>query len=316
MSGDETGSYTRSGKQYNQNVTNVSPIVHDNILNVGSNVNMSTEQNTERDAKLNDTNALPDEELTTENDENTVVKQLSDDSSHKIEEFKSGQIPSATHQPSFSYHNYDSQLNPDWKIDIEEKFQDCQEAIKSSDIHYQQATQELHDLIQSESLANQSRFRHERDQDMHLLREVIQSHLNQEIEGVHSRVKEWTTKEAEAQARTHNVLLQHIDKVSHTPQVEKSANSFGDMGQVRFDTFSGKQSEDFAKFRKAVQRNFEFLEWDADRRARFLPTLLTNKALRVYETLAPNITTDIDAVWRALDEHFSQKSKGYCTYTH
>ena len=90
---------------------------------------------------LNDTNALPDEELTTENGENTVVKQLPDDSSHKIEEFKSGQIPSATHQPSSSYHNYDSQLNPDWKIDIEEKFQDCQEAIKSSDIHYQQATQ-------------------------------------------------------------------------------------------------------------------------------------------------------------------------------
>ena len=64
----------------------------------------------------------------------------------------------------------------------------------------------------SESLANQSRFRHERDQDMHHLREVIQSHLNQEIEGVHSRVKEWTTKEAEAQARTRDVLLQHIDK--------------------------------------------------------------------------------------------------------
>ena len=168
----------------------------------------------------------------------------------------------------------------------------------------------MHDLIQSESLANQSRFRHERDQDMHHLREVIQSHLNQEIEGVHSRVKEWTTKETEAQARTRDVLLQHIDKVSHTPRVEKSANSFGDMGQVRFDTFSGKQSEDFAKFRKAVQRNFEFLEWDADRRARFLPTLLTNKALRVYETLAPNVTTEIDAVWRALDEHFSQKSKG------
>ena len=82
------------------------------------------------------------------------------------------------------------------------------------------------------------------------------------------------------------------------------------MGQVRFDTFSGKQSEDFVKFRKAVQRNFVFLEWDADRRARFLPTLLTNKALRVYETLAPNVTTDIDAVWRALDEHISQKSKG------
>ena len=52
MSGDETGSYTRSGKQYNQKVTNVSPSVHDNILNVGNNVNMSTEQNTERDAEL------------------------------------------------------------------------------------------------------------------------------------------------------------------------------------------------------------------------------------------------------------------------
>ena len=50
-----------------------------------------------------------DEELTTENNENTVVKQLPDDSSHKIEEFKSGQIPSATHQPSSSYYNYDSQ---------------------------------------------------------------------------------------------------------------------------------------------------------------------------------------------------------------
>ena len=79
---------------------------------------------------------------------------------------------------------------------------------------------------------------------------------------------------------------------------------------IRFHKFSGKQSENFTKFRKAVQRNFEFLEWDADRRAKFLPTLLTNKALRVYETLAPNVTTDIDAVWRALDKHFSQKSKG------
>ena len=79
---------------------------------------------------------------------------------------------------------------------------------------------------------------------------------------------------------------------------------------IKFKKFSGKQSEDFVKFRKAVQRNFEFLEWDADKRARFLPTLLTNKALRVYEALAPNVTTDIDAVWRALDEQFSQKSKG------
>ena len=82
------------------------------------------------------------------------------------------------------------------------------------------------------------------------------------------------------------------------------------MAYIRFDTFSGRQSEDFVKFRKAVQRNFEFLEWNANKRAKFLPTLLTKKALRIYETLAPNVTTDIDAVWRALEEHFSQKSKG------
>ena len=79
---------------------------------------------------------------------------------------------------------------------------------------------------------------------------------------------------------------------------------------INFYKFSGKQSENFAKFRKAVQRNFEFLEWNAKKRAQFLPTLLTNKALRVYETLAPNVTTDIDAVWRALEKHFSQKRKG------
>ena len=40
---------------------------------------------------------------------------------------------------------------------------------------------------------------------------------------------------------------------------------------IRFTTFSGKQSENFAKFRKAVQRNFEFLEWNANKRAKFLP---------------------------------------------
>ena len=30
----------------------------------------------------------------------------------------------------------------------------------------------------------------------------------------------------------------------------------------------------------------------------------------MYETLAPNVTTDIDAVWRALDKNFAQKRKG------
>ena len=58
-----------------------------------------------------------------------------------------------------------------------------------------------------------------------------------------------------------------------------------------------------------MQRNFEFLEWDANKRARFLPTLLTGKALRVYDALTPDVTIDIDAVWKALGAQFSPKSK-------
>ena len=112
------------------------------------------------------------------------------------------------------------------------------------------------------------------------------------------------------QARTRNVLLQCIDKVSRAPGVTTRGKPYGDMGKLRFDAFSDKKFEDFAKFRKSEQRNFKFLEWDADRKARFLQTLLTSKALRVYEALTADVTTDIDAVWKALDKQFSQKSKG------
>ena len=82
------------------------------------------------------------------------------------------------------------------------------------------------------------------------------------------------------------------------------------MAYINFTKFSGKRSEDFAKLKKSVQRNFEFLDWDGDKRARFLPTLLTGKALRVYDALTPDVTINIDAIWKALGAQFSPKSKG------
>ena len=78
---------------------------------------------------------------------------------------------------------------------------------------------------------------------------------------------------------------------------------YGDMGQVRFTSFAGKQSEDFVKLKKSVKRNFDFLEWEPERCAR-LPTILTGKALRVYESLSSDTVEDIDSLWKAL-ENFS-----------
>ena len=126
MSATDPGSYTRSGRRYDsQKVTNASPILHDSVINVDNSFTndhvIMSDKPDESSQTVTEENVLTEENPSPENEENTVVQHLLDASSHKIE-----QVPSASHQ------NYHDSLNPDWRTDLEGKFQDCQEAIRTS----------------------------------------------------------------------------------------------------------------------------------------------------------------------------------------
>ena len=82
------------------------------------------------------------------------------------------------------------------------------------------------------------------------------------------------------------------------------------MSFVKFENFSGRQSEDIVKWRKALDRNFEFLEWNLQRRARYIPILLSEKALRYYESLRETTTRNYKSVLDALEKKCSQKIRG------
>ena len=79
---------------------------------------------------------------------------------------------------------------------------------------------------------------------------------------------------------------------------------------VNFSAYSGRLSENIVKWKKALIRNFDFLEWDQRRCAQYIPTLLSEKALRYYESLPETTTRNYKSVLDALHKKFSQKIRG------
>ena len=82
------------------------------------------------------------------------------------------------------------------------------------------------------------------------------------------------------------------------------------MSLVKFENFSGRLSEDIVKWRKALDRNFESLEWNQRRRARYIPILFSEKALRYYESLPETTTRNYKSVLDAFEKKFSKKIRG------
>ena len=183
------------------------------------------------------------------NDDEPLPKESLDSTSVKLEELKSGGAP---HPSSHGYHNL---LDLEWRSDFDDKFHYCQEAIK----------QEVHELIQVETLPNQSRLRYEREQEIDHLEELIHSQFNHEIEGLHRRVKDCSNQKAESQERTRRVLLQKMIRfLAHqrSKHLETHTEVWDRCALIRLLV---NNQRILPSSRKSVQRNFEFLEWDADR---------------------------------------------------
>ena len=86
------------------------------------------------------------------------------------------------------------------------------------------------------------------------------------------------------------------------------------MSGIKFTNFSGARSDNVIKWKTETHRNFEFLEWDNTMRARFIPTILHDKALQFYENLDPSIKCDYTKVLEALEFEFTNKQRSVFHY--
>ena len=74
---------------------------------------------------------------------------------------------------------------------------------------------------------------------------------------------------------------------------------------VKFKQFSGDDDQDIIEWRKSLSRNLKFLAWPQQRCTDLIPTLLTDKALKYYESLNIEIQADLNKLLQALENKFS-----------
>ena len=74
---------------------------------------------------------------------------------------------------------------------------------------------------------------------------------------------------------------------------------------VKFKQFSGDDDQDIVEWRKSLSRNLKFLAWPQKRCTDLIPTLLTDKALKYYESLNIEIQADLNKLLQALENKFS-----------
>ena len=74
---------------------------------------------------------------------------------------------------------------------------------------------------------------------------------------------------------------------------------------VKFKHFSRDDDQDIVEWRKSLSRNLKFLAWPQQRCIDLIPTLLTDKALKYYESLSTETQANYDKLLQALEDKFS-----------
>ena len=185
-------------------------------------------------------------------------------------------------------------ISPQWPHRLESLMHECERVIKqaqhSSCENERLLQDELHRVqVESRDILNSTKA--QQLETVARLQEEIQAHFDRQTTRLTDQVDKLVNEE---ELETRKGFLKRIDDIAReteTLQTQRPhAQQVADMSNVKFPSYSGKQSEDIVKWKKALNRNFDFLEWDQHRRARYIPTLLSDKALRYYESL-PETTT-------------------------
>ena len=79
---------------------------------------------------------------------------------------------------------------------------------------------------------------------------------------------------------------------------------------VKFKQFSGDDDQDIVGWRKSLSINLKFLAWPQQRCTDLIPTLLTDKALKYYESLSTEKQADLNKLLQALEDKFSPTRNG------
>ena len=79
---------------------------------------------------------------------------------------------------------------------------------------------------------------------------------------------------------------------------------------VKFKQFSGDDDQDIVEWRKSLSRNLKFLAWPQQTCIDLIPILLTEKALKYYESLGTDTLADLNATLQALEDKFSPAQSG------
>ena len=91
---------------------------------------------------------------------------------------------------------------------------------------------------------------------------------------------------------------------------QTSDNQFQMAQVVKFNPFSGSDDDDVVMWRKALTRNLKFLAWPQQRCTDLIPTLLTDKALKYYESLSTETQADLHTLLQSLEDKFSPTQSG------
>ena len=79
---------------------------------------------------------------------------------------------------------------------------------------------------------------------------------------------------------------------------------------VKFKQFSGDDDQDIVEWRKSLLRNLKFLAWPQQTCIDLILILLTEKALKYYESLGTDTLADLNATLQALENKFSPAQSG------
>ena len=110
--------------------------------------------------------------------------------------------------------------------------------------------------------------------------------------------------------RMDSAILETLAEITTTlARTQQHAHSSNPLRGHKIPSFDGSNTSDFLTWKDQVLSVFDYLQWDNDQRAQYLPVILTKRAKQHYESLPQHVRDDFSSCLASLEATFSLLNK-------